>query len=169
MHITVSSIGFGVTDQLTSGVEYIVNGESVGTSLNWWSDYDHTLPSDLFGQLSIEARVLSTNGMVLQRASANTYIAAGGENPPAIEHEGLPTIRLKVSDRCDNPCELAVEVDGAVARVEYFSDGYSLGESQLGGDYMISYRFSQPDFAQLWLRLWMEMASRSVCHLSPFK
>ena len=51
---------------------------------------------------------------------------------------------MKVGDRCDNPCELAVEVDGAVARVEYFSDGYSLGESQLGGDYMISYRFSQP-------------------------
>ncbi|MGB0646070.1 MAG: C39 family peptidase [Bradymonadia bacterium] len=134
----------GVTDELTGGVEYVVNGESVGTSLNWWSDYDHTLPSDLTGMLSIEARVLSTAGSVLQRASANTYIAVDGEQPSVIESEGLPTLRLKVDDRCDNPCELAVEVDGSVAKVEYFSDGYSLGESDTPGDYMISYRFSQP-------------------------
>lgn len=128
----------GMSGEITSGVQYSANGEVVGTSVHWWSDYDFMLPVNLVGPVSLKAEVLSPYGGII--ASATSTIVVSSSND--VETEAL--MQLTNEAQCDNPCELTVAVSGPVTEVEFYADTYYLGmATQLDG-FSISYQFSQP-------------------------
>ena len=133
----------GMGSETTSGVQYTANGEVVGTSVQWWSDYEFMLPIDLVGSVLLEAAVLSPYGGIIEFATSTIVIFESGERST----EAM--VRLTHDERCDNPCELAVTVSGPVTEVEYYADTYYLGKASDSEDYAISYQFSQPGYRSI--------------------
>ena len=128
----------GMNGEITSGVQYSANGEVVGTSVHWWSDYDFMLPIELVGPVLLKAEVLSPYGGIIASASSTIVVSS------SVDTSTESLIRITSDARCENPCELAVAVSGPVTEVEYYADTYYLGMGTPSDGFSISYQFSQP-------------------------
>ena len=133
----------GVAYQYTAGVAYFANDVSIGTSMNWWRDYDITLPATLQGSLLITAQVLDTDGTILQSATSQERLGQGDVTAEIGNNEdSRTTVSLSTQDACVNPCELAANVSGDAYEVAFYADGFLLGKARQSDDFSISYRFS---------------------------
>ena len=132
----------GLDDQLIQGIEYRVNGSTVGTSANWWSNYDFTLPEDLTGQILLEARVVDVFGWVIATDMVSVNLVSGNVNQSP-QNSFAAGAHITTGDTCENPCELRVSTSSSTFSVEYHAGGYYLGSATEYDGYAISYSFHQ--------------------------
>ena len=102
----------GMTDEITSGVQYSANGQILGTSEQWWSDYDFMLPTHLVGPVLLTAQVLSPYGGIIASATSTVVVSS------SVDTSTEALIRLNNDGQCQNPCEFTVAVSGLVTEVE---------------------------------------------------
>jgi len=69
--------------------------------------------------------------------------AAGDELVKGDRGAARASVRVVVSDPCENPCSLSAEVSGPVVKVRYEADGWVLGSSDAAREsFAISYTFN---------------------------